>query len=685
MVLPAKRKAPAQPRRSTRNTTAAAAASSSQNGTDAAVASAGGSNSPSAAAAAAAGPARGRSSSSPRRRKRTRRTPAAAAAAASDNAHGEEETTQYTAADATASNSGAHTAASAASAAAINASNPRANIAASAVSAASANNAVDRAEFEAFRRLVDRDPDEEYLANLLWSVDPDAIPPTVMRAIRQDSRDVINNLPMNDNGGNSGIGEDGENDVADSGNDGDSMPQLEAAEPPCSPSRLVTCAICLEAFQPSSLVTLPCCAESEATSSTRFCPGCIAGLAHHEMITYHVSYAEEEANYRKRTCVVGECPRCKRLLSVTNRNPPSFLSFEDSGCEFSPDQEHFSWTVDSIGLRLASVEMSVEYACRYAWRTNYGLGALMDMLGFLSYLPFPGMILEQSLEYIHDSPTEVRRIVTRLVQWGLLGTIRPGVYCLSDKRQAELLEGRFRQLMSHPSGRLRPLGHRYFSHYAKFVPWEVDLDDMSTAAIRSFLTFSESLSNCATVTGYLLLTVPMPLLEFRIWRFVLLLWQTVVALAMSLGVVPGRVGPVSYPQQAVIFLVMATVLYLLWSIVKTIVWCGFVGCVAISIGRSLYSLRPPSRGCTSALFLLLHHYSDREGSHIYAWLFLACYLLFRALNPPRHALLLYYAHMLCFGYEAMRLLSLRRLDSVGSVSTCQYDGTMFWANELNLW
>ena len=542
MVLPTKRKAPAHPRRSTRSTTIATAASSSQNGTNAA-----------SAATSSPGPARGRSSGSPRRRKRTRRTTADTAAATSDSAHGEEETMQDTAADTTAdttaSNSGAHTAASAASAAATNASNTRANIAASAASAAAANNALDRAEFVAFRRLVDRDPDEEYLASLLWSVDPDAIPPTVMRAIRQDSRDVINNLPMNDHGGNSGIGEDDEDeDAADSGSDCDSMPQLEAAEPPCSPSRLVTCAICLEPFQPSHLVTLPCCAESEATSSTRFCPGCIAGLAHHEMITYQVCQDEWEANYDKATCVVGECPRCKRLLSVTNRLPQSVFSFENDGAVFPPDQEHFSWTVDSIGLRLADMEMSVEYACRYAWRTNYGLSACMEMLGFLSYLPFPGMILEQSLEYIHDSPTEVRRFLTRLVQWGLLGTVRPGVYYLSDRRQTELREGRFQQLMSHPSGRLRPLGHRYFSHYAKFVPWEVDLDDMSTAAIRSFLTFCESLSNCATITGYLLLTVPVPLLEFRIWRFVLLLRQTVVALAMSLGVVPGRVGPISYPQ-----------------------------------------------------------------------------------------------------------------------------------------
>ena len=315
------------------------------------------------------------------------------------------------------------------------------------------------------------------------------------------------------------------------------------------------------------------------------------------------------------------------------------------------------------------MEMSVEYACRYAWRTDYGLGACMDLLGFLSYLPFPGMILEQSLEYIHDNPAEVRRILTRLVQWGLLQTVRSGVYCLSDRQQAELREGRFRQLMVHPSGRLRPLGHRYFSHYAKCVPWEMDLDDMSTAAIRSFLTFCESLSNCTTATGYLLLTIPIPLLEFRIWRFVLLLRQTVVALAMSLGVVPGRVGPVSYPQQVVIFVVMATVLYLLWNIVKTTVWCGFVGCVAISVGRSLYSLRPPSRGCMAALFLLLHHYSDRGGSQIFASFLLGYCCINKTLNPSWHFLYFYYAEMLGLGCEWVGYLFLRNLNSQWLVNT----------------
>ena len=210
-----------------------------------------------------------------------------------------------------------------------------ANTAASAASAAAAN-AAERAEFEAFRRLVDRDAatgnnlGAQRLAVALRLIDhrhrDDAcIPPRYMRAIRR--------------GGGGATGQYRYDRIADAicraefehdedgayNSDGNSMPQ-PTAEPPCSPPRLVTCAICLEHFQPSRLVTLPCCAESESTSSTRFCPGCIAGLAHHDMIMYHFSSDEIAANYGKSTCVVGECPRCKKLLSVTNRFPLSYHS-----------------------------------------------------------------------------------------------------------------------------------------------------------------------------------------------------------------------------------------------------------------------------------------------------------------------------------------------------------------------
>ena len=522
--------------------------------------------------------------------------------------------------------------------------------------------ALDRAEFESFQRQVTRDaaeggfPAAVYLAGLLEQVNPDNIPPAVMRAIREYDSD-------NDNDGHG----DNQSDGEDSNSDDDTMPPLESASrehgstvsPLCSPSRLINCAICLETFQPSRLVTLPCCAESESTSSTRFCPGCIAGLAHHEMISYHLPYGEMANNFHKSTCAVGECPRCKKLISVTNRKPPSFFNFTDNGADFERSED-LVWSVDSLGLRLADMEMMVEYACRYAWRTNYGLQNFMDLLGFLSYLPFPGQILKQTLEYVHDSTSEVRRMTTRLVQWGLLKQVGLDAYCLSDEQQAELREGRYRQLMSHPSGRLRPLGHKYFSHYAKFVPWNIEVDEMSSGAIRSFLSFWEGFANCVMVTGYLLLTLPIPLLEFKILQFIRVLRQTIVTSAMCMGVVPGRAGPVSIPQQVVISVVMTLILYLLWSIIKTIVWGTFVAYVAISLSRSLYSLQAMSRNGTAATFLLLHMNSHRESSLAFGLNALLWWSVFKTPSLPRKFLSFYIFQML-LGNEGVRLLLLSSL------------------------
>lgn len=523
---------------------------------------------------------------------------------------------------------------------------------------------LDRAEFESFQRQVTRDaaeggfPAAVHLAGLLEQVDPDNIPPAVMRAIRDYDSDNVGGSKKDDVSEN-------ESDEEDNNSDAESMPPLESAQkgtaesPPCSPSRLINCAICLETFRPSRLVTLPCCAESESTSSTRFCPGCIAGLAHHEMISYHVSNAEMADNFHKSSCAVGECPRCKKLIAVTNRKPPSFFNFTDNGADFEQSEEMI-WSVDGIGLRLADMEMSVEFACRYAWRTNYGLQNFMDLLGFLSYLPFPGQILKQTLEYVHDSPSEARRMTTRLVQWGLLKQVGLNAFCLSDEQQAELREGRYRQLMSHPSGSLRPLGYKYFSHYAKFVPWTIEVDDMSNTAIRSFLTFWEGFANCMMVTGYLLLTLPIPLLEFKIVQFIRVLRQTVLASAMCMGVVPGRFGPVSIPQQILVSVVMTVILYLLWNIIKTIVWSCFVGYIAISLSRSLYSLKAMSRNGTAAMFLLLHMYSHRESSLAFGLNLLLWWSFFKTLSLPRKFLSLYFFQML-LGNEGVRLLLLRSL------------------------
>ena len=100
--------------------------------------------------------------------------------------------------------------------------------------------ALDRAEFESFQRQVTRDaaeggfPAAVYLAGLLEQVNPDNIPPAVMRAIRECDSD-------NDNDG----GGDNQSDDEVNDSDDDSMPPLESANrengstvsPPCSPSR----------------------------------------------------------------------------------------------------------------------------------------------------------------------------------------------------------------------------------------------------------------------------------------------------------------------------------------------------------------------------------------------------------------------------------------------------------------
>ena len=251
-------------------------------------------------------------------------------------------------------------------------------------------------------------------------------------------------------------------------------------------------------------------------------------------------------------------------------------------------------------------------------------------------------------------------MTTRLVQWGLLKQVGLDAFSLSDKQQTELREGRYHQLMSHPSGRLRPLGHKYFSHYAKFVPWNIEVDEMSSGAIRSFLSFWEGFANCVMITGYLLLTLPIPLLEFKIVQFIRVLRQTIAALAMCLGVVPGRVGPVSIPQQVVILAVMALVLFLLGGIIKTIVWSTFVAYVAISLGRSLYSFRPMSRNGTAAAFLFLHMYSHREGSVAFAYNVLLWWSIFKTPSLSREFLSLLFFQML-LGNEGVRLLLLRSL------------------------
>lgn len=69
-----------------------------------------------------------------------------------------------------------------------------------------------------------------------------------------------------------------------------------------------TCAVCLEhESSRRPLVTLPCCGTTdvEEASSTRFCQKCL-----HKCL-------RTKAVHGRNGCVIGECPRCKRLLSAT--------------------------------------------------------------------------------------------------------------------------------------------------------------------------------------------------------------------------------------------------------------------------------------------------------------------------------------------------------------------------------
>ena len=102
--------------------------------------------------------------------------------------------------------------------------------------------------------------------------------------------------------------------------------------------------------------------------------------------------------------------------------------------------------------------------------------------------------------------------------------------------------------------------------------------------------------------------------------------------------------------------------------VKTTVWCGFVGCVTISVGRSLYSLRPPSRGCMAALFLLLHYCSGQIGSRFFTLLLLTHFCAFQTLNPPLFGFYVCFAYML-LGREWVGYLFLRNLNSQWLVNT----------------
>ena len=124
------------------------------------------------------------------------------------------------------------------------------------------------------------------------------------------------------------------------------------------------CAICFEDVPISSLVTLPCCSGAdnnvELSSTTRFCASCIVILTRRpsstvgssEMITVSMrSSKERAANFGKKRCLLGKCPRCSTALLFTNlRREP----FSTDGDVFQ-DDSYMDWSVHDIGMRNADV------------------------------------------------------------------------------------------------------------------------------------------------------------------------------------------------------------------------------------------------------------------------------------------------------------------------------------------
>jgi hypothetical protein len=150
-------------------------------------------------------------------------------------------------------------------------------------------------------------------------------------------------------------------------------------------ARQQPCAVCFSSKNP--LVQLPCCGGGarELDSTTRFCQKCI------------YKCLSKSGGYHG-GCHVGECPRCRTLITVENRrtSAPECATTEQM-CAYAEDNE--------------SSLMGVMLLAAY---------------GEARYLPIE--LLEDDKEKAH-----------KLVQWGILKTRKDGqVYCLDRAKQKEL-------------------------------------------------------------------------------------------------------------------------------------------------------------------------------------------------------------------------------------------------------
>jgi len=135
-----------------------------------------------------------------------------------------------------------------------------------------------------------------------------------------------------------------------------------------------TCAVCLEhESSKRKLVCLPCCGEKEEASSTRFCQKCLDKCIKTRSVRAQGGYH------------IGECPRCKRLLSAKKGGV--------------------------VEIRKATPSQMFKYIVEQPQRFHFYLVTAAWV--YNDFLPMQLLDLKQN-------GTASQECVARLTQWGLL-------------------------------------------------------------------------------------------------------------------------------------------------------------------------------------------------------------------------------------------------------------------------
>jgi len=178
----------------------------------------------------------------------------------------------------------------------------------------------------------------------------------------------------------------------DDDSDDASMPDLEYNG--------AQCAICFDKPKTNNpLITLPCCGSdgTEATSSTRFCKKCITKTLKSQDL--YNTLRPWSSNF------VGECPRCRNLISVAKE-----------------ETEH----------RDRIVPATFRQAIRHA-NNREEYSTLMQCVLVTASYANPRFM---PLELLEGDEDKLRQMCT----WGILSKKRKGVYVIDPKNQIELRE-----------------------------------------------------------------------------------------------------------------------------------------------------------------------------------------------------------------------------------------------------